>query len=307
MREIKVFAPGTVANLGPGFDVLGLALERPGDTVVARSARAPGVRIVSLDDDLGTIPVEAERNTAGIAAIEVLKRSGSDAGFELSLTKGMPSGSGLGSSAASAAAAAVAVNELLDKPLAPEDLIACCVEAEAAVSGRHADNVAPSVLGGCVLVRSVDPLDVQRLPVPDGLHAVVVTPGFELSTRRAREALPRTVPLQALVRNNANLAALIHAFHTADLELLGRALRDERQGRGVDIGCELPDSRERGQEQQAREPRAQSALLPLSCICTSLIDIIDISGHRHLQSQDLRSVFTVRRSSRNPVRPPLAS
>lgn len=227
MREIKVFAPGTVANLGPGFDVLGLALEHPGDTVVARSAEAPGVRIVSLDDDLGTIPVEAERNTAGIAAIEVLKRSGSDAGFELSLTKGMPSGSGLGSSAASAAAAAVAVNELLDQPLAPEDLIACCVEAEAAVSGRHADNVAPSVLGGCVLVRSVDPLDVQRLPVPDGLHAVVVTPGFELSTRRARKALPRTVPLQALVRNNANLAALIHAFHTADLELLGRALRDE--------------------------------------------------------------------------------
>lgn len=227
MKEIKIFAPGTVANLGPGFDVLGLALEHPGDTVIVRRTDDPGVRIASIEGDGGVLSHDAGKNTAGIAATETLRRAGVPGGVELDLAKGMPMGSGLGSSAASAAAAAVGVNHVLGEPLSPEELIACCVEAEAAVSGRHADNVAPAVLGGCVLVRSVDPLDVRRLPVPAGLHVVVVTPAFELPTRQAREALPKTVPMATLVRNSANLSALIHALHTGDLELLGRALDDE--------------------------------------------------------------------------------
>ncbi|NIM00237.1 MAG: homoserine kinase, partial [Acidobacteria bacterium] len=125
------------------------------------------------------------------------------------------------------AAAAVGVNALLGDPLDSLELVACCVEAETAVSGRHADNVAPSVLGGLVLVRTVDPLDVWRLPVPDDLYVVVATPVFELSTRVAREALPDTVPMGTLVQNSANLSALIHALHSNDLDLLGRALVDE--------------------------------------------------------------------------------
>ncbi len=225
--ERKVFAPATVANLGPGFDVLGLALERPGDTVVVRRADKPGVRIAKIEGDGGVLPLEATKNTASIAAAEVLRRTETEAGVELDVIKGMPLGSGLGSSAASAAAAAVGVNALLGDPLEPLELVACCVEAETAVSGRHADNVAPSVLGGLVLVRTVDPLDVRRLPVPDDLFVVVATPVFELSTRRAREVLPGTVPIGTLVKNSANLAALIHALHSNDLELLGRALVDE--------------------------------------------------------------------------------
>jgi len=227
VKEIKIFAPGTVANLGPGFDVLGLALERPGDTVTVRRTDDAGVRIASIEGDGGVLSLDAGSNTAGIAATETLRLAGASGGIELDLCKGMPMGSGLGSSAASAAAAAVGVNRVLGEPLTPEELVACCVEAETAVSGRHADNVAPAVLGGCVLVRSVDPLDVRRLPVPPGLQVVVVTPAFELPTREAREALPDTVPMGTLVRNSANLSALIHALHTGDLELLGRSLNDE--------------------------------------------------------------------------------
>ena len=227
MDELKVFAPGTVANLGRGFDVLGLALERPGDTVAVRRAGPPGIRIASIEGDDGVLPREPEKNTAGIAALEVLRRAGLREGIELDLAKGLPLGSGLGSSAASAAAAAVGVNRLLGDPLTPLDLVACCVEAETVVSGRHADNVAPAVLGGLVLVRTVDPLDVWRLPVPPELHIVVVTPMFELSTRVAREALPDTVPMGTLVQNSANLSALIHALHSNDLELLGHALDDK--------------------------------------------------------------------------------
>jgi homoserine kinase len=225
--ELRVFAPGTVANLGPGFDVLGLALEQPGDTVVVRRSVASGVTIASIAGDGGVLPREADKNTAGIAAMEVLRRADSQLGVELDVVKGMPLGSGLGSSAASAAAAAVGVNRLLGDPLTPLDLVACCVEAEAVVSGRHADNVAPAVLGGLVLVRTLDPLDVHRLPIPPNLYVVVVTPVFELPTRVAREALPDRVPLGTLVQNSANLSALIHALHSNDIELLGRALVDK--------------------------------------------------------------------------------
>lgn len=227
MDELKVFAPATVANLGPGFDVLGLALEQPGDTVAVRRSAGSGVRIASIEGDGGVLPRESGKNTAGIAAVEVLRRADSRLGVELDVVKGMPLGSGLGSSAASAAAAAVGVNRLLGDPLTPLDLVACCVEAETAVSGRHADNVAPAVLGGLVLVRTVDPLDVWRLPVPSNLYIVVVTPVFELPTRLARAALPDTVPMGTVVQNSANLAALIHALHSNDIELLGRALVDK--------------------------------------------------------------------------------
>jgi homoserine kinase len=158
-RAITAFAPASVSNLGPGFDALGVALQEPGDTVTARLL--PGaacVVLVQVEGDGGRLPRDAARNTAGIAAAATLRLLQVDAGAELVLKKGMPVGSGLGSSAASAAAAAFAVNALLDSPLSPEQLIPPCVEAEAVVSGRHADNAATSVLGGLVLVRSLDPL-----------------------------------------------------------------------------------------------------------------------------------------------------
>jgi homoserine kinase len=226
LAEITAFAPATVANLGPGLDVLGLALAAPGDRVTARRSERPGVTIASIDGDGGALPIDVARNTAGIAAAATLAKAGVDLGVSLTLRKGMPIGSGLGSSAASAAAAAYAVNLLVGSPLRKIELVGPCLTAEAAVSGRHADNVAAALLGGLILVRSIEPLDLVRLPVPEGLVVAVVTPRMELSTRTARAALPRDVPLSALVRNTASLGGLVSACYSGDLALLGRSMAD---------------------------------------------------------------------------------
>lgn len=225
--QVTAFAPATVANLGPGFDVLGLALGGPGDTVTARLATGTGgVTITEIKGDGGALPRATAKNTAGVAATETLRLAGVEVGVELELTKGLPLGSGLGSSAASAAAAAMAVNLLVGSPLRKVDLVGPCLEAEATVSGRHADNVAPALLGGLVLVRSVAPLDLVRLPLPDDLFMVVVTPRLEVSTREARACLADSVPLEAMVRNSANLAAMISACYSGDLALLARCVVD---------------------------------------------------------------------------------
>lgn len=223
-EEVRVFAPATVSNLGPGFDVLGLALAGIGDTVVARRTSGRGVTLEAVHG--ANLPLEADKNTAGIAAAATLARSGLEAGISLEVHKGLPIGSGLGSSAASAVAAAYATNLLLGSPLRKADLIGPCLDAEAAVAGRHADNVAPSLLGGLILVRSIDPVDVIRLPIPDGLTLVVVTPNFELSTRKARAVLPAEVPLTAMVETAGNLAALVSACYSGDLGLMARAMCD---------------------------------------------------------------------------------
>ena len=224
--EVTVFAPATVANLGPGLDVLGLALAAPGDRVTARLSKDPGVTIAAVSGDGGSLPLDPEKNTAGIAAAATVARAGIATGVSLTLDKGMPIGSGLGSSAASAAAAAYAVNLLLGSPLRKSELLGPCLDAEAAVSGRHADNVAPALFGGLILVRSIDPLDLVRLPVPEGLVVAVVTPAMELKTRAARAALPERIPLGALVRNTANVGAFVSACYSGDLGLLARSMTD---------------------------------------------------------------------------------
>ncbi|TNE89781.1 MAG: homoserine kinase [Deltaproteobacteria bacterium] len=227
MSAVSAYAPATVANLAAGFDILGLALEGPGDTVTARLSDHPGVRIAAITGDNGVLPRDAEDNTAGIAAISTLKRAGVDVGIELSLHKGLPIGSGLGSSASSAAAAAMAVNLLVGSPLRKSELIEPCLDAEAHVSGRHADNLAPALLGGLVLVRGVDPVDVVRLPIPEELVVAVVSPDFVLETKKARAVLPDEVPLSAMIRNSANLASMVAACFSGDLSLLGRSVTDE--------------------------------------------------------------------------------
>jgi len=225
--EVSAQAPATVANLGPGFDVLGLVLGGPGDVVRARRSGKPGVRLVEVTGDGGRLPTTAEENTAGVAAIETLKAAGVETGIELALHKRLPLCSGLGSSASSAAAAAYATNLLIGSPLRKAELVGPCIEAEAAVSGRHADNVAPAILGGLVLVRGIDPVDLVRLPVPPGLTLVVASPDFELPTRQARAVLPEEVTLQTMVRQSARLASMVSALHTNDMALLGRCLVDE--------------------------------------------------------------------------------
>ncbi len=227
-RRIRVFAPATVANLGPGFDVLGLALSRPGDELEAELSDRPGVEIVDVTGDGGVLSRKAEENVVGRAAADVLRRAGAEKGIRLWLHKQMPLASGLGSSGASSAAGAVAANELLGRPLSQRDVVASAMEGERAASGTpHADNVAPSVMGGIVLVRSYDPFDVIALPLPDALHISVVHPHCEVSTAEARRLVKgRTYSLDEIVPNLGNIAALVAALGRGDLELLGRSIED---------------------------------------------------------------------------------
>jgi len=226
MEMIKVFAPATVANIGPGFDVLGVAVTGPGDIVEARKITSPGVIIESISGDNGRLPLDSARNTAGVAAAETLKIIGAPGGVALKLYKGMPLGSGLGSSAASAAAAAWAVALLYDFEL-KQALLPACLAAEAAVSGYHADNVAPSLLGGLILIQGYDPLRIEPLPVPSNLCLVLVTPDLEVPTAQARAVVPKMIPLAQVVANTGHLSAMVAATFKNDALAFGRAVVDE--------------------------------------------------------------------------------
>jgi homoserine kinase len=224
-QSAAAIAPACIGNFGPGLDVLGVAVAGAGDRVIATRDGSSGVTI----DDPGhpDLPRDAELNTAGIAAREVLRRSGADVGVRLSVTKGLPLAGGQGGSAASAVAAAVATNRLLGDPLDTPSLLECCVEAEAVVSGRHADNVAPQLLGGVVLVRSIDPIDVVQLASPRELRIVLVHPDQRLRTADARAVLPQFIARSMVVRQLGNVAAIVAALESEDLPLLGRAMDDQ--------------------------------------------------------------------------------
>jgi homoserine kinase len=225
MNAVRAFAPGTVANVGPGLDILGLALEGPGDTVRAARCARPGVTIE--DSGHPDIPRDAARNTAGIAASHVLARAGEPRiGLAIRVVKGLPLSGGQGGSAASAAAAAVAVNALLGSPLAKADLLDACLAAEEAVAGRHADNATAALFGGVVLVRSLDPPDVVALCFPEELLVVLVEPEQRLRTQVSRAALPRSVDRGVALAQAANVGALVAALARGDHDLLRRAVQD---------------------------------------------------------------------------------
>ena len=224
MDWITVFAPASIANLGPGFDVLGMAVRGWGDTVQARKIEE-GIVISEIESE-SSLPTDPDENTVGIAAREVLEYLQNPGGVELKIKKGLPLGSGLGSSAASAAAGAFATNYLYGNTLTKEELILPATRAEKHVSGFHADNTAPSLLGGAVLVRSTDPMDVTVIGTIDNLRIVLVTPAFVVLTRQAREILPHEIPLEHFVKNAANAAAVTAAFAKNDYDLLVRGLSD---------------------------------------------------------------------------------
>lgn len=225
---IKVFAPASVANVACGYDVLGFALEKPGDEIIVRYSDTPGLRITKITGTKKKLPLDVEGNTAGVAALRLLESLGkTDIGIEMEIHKKMPFGSGLGSSAASAVAGAMAINELLGRPYEKRDLLPFAVMGESVASGAiHADNVAPSLLGGFTLVRDSHTFDVARLSVPRGLYAVVVYPHVEILTAEARAILSPTVPLKNMVQQSANLGALVIGLYNSDFGLIRRALKD---------------------------------------------------------------------------------
>ena len=223
---MSAYAPGSIGNVGPGLDILGLAVAGAGDTVLAERCNTPGIFITNPGHP--DLPSEPTRHASGIAAQAVLQKVGAtqEVGVTLAVRKGLPLAGGQGGSAASAAAGAGAVNALLGAPLSVEQLVEAAMEAELQVAGRHADNVAPSVLGGLVLVRSLDPLDLIRLPLPTGLWVVLACPRMTLRTAEGRAALPTEVSRDVAQHQAAQVAAMVAAAFRGDLVLLGRAIDD---------------------------------------------------------------------------------
>lgn len=226
IEKKKAFAPATVSNICVGFDVMGFAMDAPGDEVIASISETPGVQILSTNH--AKIPMESNLNTASVAVQAMLDKMGDHKiGIGLDIIKKMPVGTGMGSSAASAAAALVAVNALLGDPFRKLDLLEFAVKGEKAADGAtHADNVAPSLLGGLVLIRSLSPSDVIQLPIPHDLYVALLFPHITILTKEARGILSPYVSMKQFIQQTANMGAVVAAFYRQDWELLRRSLVD---------------------------------------------------------------------------------
>ncbi|WP_200975881.1 homoserine kinase [Echinicola sp. 20G] len=227
MKKVTAFAPATVANVSCGFDILGFAVEELGDKVAVSLADEPGVRVVKIEGDGGRLPYETDKNTCSVAVKAFMEEIGYKGGLEIELFKGLPLGSGMGSSAASSVAALEAANQLLGNPLEKKALLPFAMKAEGVACGaEHADNVAPSLLGGFVLIRSYKPLDVTKLHVPPGLYCTLVHPHLELNTADSRSVLRQQVPLKDAIIQSGNIAGLVAGLFQEDMGLISRSLQD---------------------------------------------------------------------------------
>jgi homoserine kinase len=223
--EIKVFGPATVSNVGPGFDLLGFALEAPGDEMIIR--RNGTDKLVLYNQSGCKLPTDPELNVAAVAAAALLRELHSYEGFDLIFTKKIHPGSGVGSSAASCVAAVVGINELLGSPFETSALIPYAMEGEKVASGStHADNIAPALLGGVCLIRSYEPLDIKHIDYPDDLWCAVVHPHLEIKTAESRKLIPQTIPLETALKQCGNLAGLVAGLASGDYPLIGRSVTD---------------------------------------------------------------------------------
>jgi homoserine kinase len=225
--SVTAFAPATVGNVGIGFDILGHTVKAVGDRVQARRTAEPGIRIAAITGSVASLPLEPEKNTAGMALISMANALSLPFGIEISIEKGIPLGSGLGGSAASAVAAVVAANALLDQPLSKLELLKFAMHGEAVASGSvHVDNIAPSLFGGLVLTVGIDHPRTKQIPVPPSVRCVLAHPHMFLSTREARRILRKTVDLSDVVWQTANLAGFISGCYTNDLAMIRDAFED---------------------------------------------------------------------------------
>lgn len=226
-KEVTVFAPASMGNVAVGYDVLGSALNSMGDRVTVRRLDEPVVRVDSITGRVPDLPTAPEDNTATKALLDLQTARDLDVGFEVSIEKGIPLGSGLGGSAASAVGAVVAAERLLPDDLSSEALLQHALIGEEVASGSiHPDNVAPCLYGGMVLTREIDPPDVISIPVPDRIQCVLVRPDQVIDTRDARARLPDTLPIGDAVRQTAHLGAFLAGCYRDDLGLISRSLRD---------------------------------------------------------------------------------
>lgn len=240
MKKIKVFAPASVSNVGPGFDMMGFALHKPGDEVELKLNTAKEIRITKISGDGGMLPLDPKKNTTTGAIISLLNKYNINIGLDVSINKKMGIGSGLGSSAASAVAGVFAVNKLLNLKLSKHDLLEHAIAGEFIASGSiHADNVAPALFGGFVLIRSYNPIDIIQLDYPQNLFCSVVYPKIVIKTIEARKILDKTFELKAGIAQAGNAAGLVAGLLTKDISLIGRSIVDQfaEQKRSTLIPC----------------------------------------------------------------------
>ncbi|MBT8301960.1 MAG: homoserine kinase [Maribacter sp.] len=225
MEQIKIFCPATIANISCGFDVLGVALDAVGDEMLIRKVDDKGIRITKLEGQ--ELPLETEKNVAGVAGVALLTESEYEGGFEIEIYKKIKAGSGIGSSAASAAGAVWGMNQLLGAPFSTSKLVEFAMEGERLASGvAHADNVAPALFGGFTLVRSYEPLDIIPLNGPTELYATVIHPQIEVKTSDSRKILKTNITLKEGIKQWGNVGGLVAGLLTEDYGLIGRSLVD---------------------------------------------------------------------------------
>ena len=226
MEEVKIFSPGTVANVGCGFDVLGFCLDTIGDEMIIRKTPKKGINIIKIEGGF-ELPFNVKENVAGVSALALYQDAQPDFGFEIEIYKNIKPGSGIGSSAASAAGSVFGINNLLGNPYTNEELTTFAMKGEAIASkSEHADNIAPALFGGFTLVKSNQPLEVLQIPTPKELYAVIAHQQIEIKTSEARSILPKEIPLSDAIAQWSNLGSMIHALHTNDYTLIGSSLKD---------------------------------------------------------------------------------
>ena len=228
MESVQVFAPATVANVVCGYDILGFAVNEPGDEVIMRLTTKPGISISEITGDDGRLPMDPTKNTVSASVQHYLNAIGKpDLGLAIALHKKMPIGSGLGSSSASTVAGLFAVNTLLGGPMSMMDLVPFAMKGEELACGHgHADNVAPALLGGFVLIRSYEPLDIIKLPFPEDMYVAIVYPEVDVPTRDARQIIRSKVQLKDAVTQWGNVAGLVSGLFMKDFDLIGRSMVD---------------------------------------------------------------------------------
>lgn len=225
MKKVTVFAPATIANLGCGFDVMGMALDEVGDILEMSAEEGDGISIVNSCEV--PLPNDIEKNVITPVIRSFLAKLGRNAHINVDVKKKIFPGSGIGSSAASSAAAAYGMNELFERPFSVEELVEFAMEGERLACGSaHADNAAPAVMGGAILVRGYNPLDIIQLPVPDNFYCSVVHPHIVVTTKESRSVLPNQIPLSTAITQWGNLGGLVAGFYKSDVKLIGRAMKD---------------------------------------------------------------------------------
>lgn len=228
LKSVTVAVPATVSNVGCGFDVMGFAVDLICDEITIKLTNTKGIKISKISGDNGKLPLDAESNTCGKAVKEIVDDLKLDVGFDIKIKKVIGFGSGLGSSAASAVAGVFAVNKLLNLKLTKTQLLNYALKGEEVASKAiHADNVAPCLYGGFVLIRGYNPIDIINIKAPKNLYCTIVHPQIEIKTSEARKILPKNIPLKKAVTQWGNVGGLVAGLMTNDIKLIGRSVHDE--------------------------------------------------------------------------------